>query len=160
MAIEEEVYEEILGKAVTDARERFPQRFMRYNYDKNKGWTELGTVTINDFIEGVYKNYEDNHLMEGDSIMSKEAREASFAANRALQIMYGVAASEDIKRNINNFFDDKKNNAWFEKKGITGDEKTALRKKLTSAVDEQILGADKSKSNKKLVSSIQRIYKD
>lgn len=158
MAIDKNVYEEILNNVVLSAKQGFPERFLRVGYDKEKGWGNYETVTINQFVGEVYTNFESNDFFDEANQVGKEARDASFAASRALQVVYGVCAAEEIKTSLNNFFSDKKNDAWFKEKGITDEEKTALRAELTNAVDERILGADTSRSNQRFVSAVKNIY--
>ena len=158
MAIEKSVYEEILNNVVLSAKQGFPERFLRVGYDKEKGWGNLETVTIGQFVNEVYTNFESNDFFDESNQVGKEARDASFAASRALQVAYGVCAAEEIKTELNDFFNNKKNDAWFKEKGITDEEKTALREDLANAVDERILGEDTSRSNQRFVSAVKNIY--
>lgn len=92
----------------------------------------METVTIRQFVNEVYTNFESNYFFDESNQVGKEAIDASFTASRALQVAYGVFAAEEIKTELNSFFNDKKNDAWFKEKGITDEEKTALREDLAS----------------------------
>ncbi len=156
MAIEKNVLEEILNNAVMNAKKGFPERFLRTGYDHSN----YETVTVDQFVKDVFTRFEDNGFYNEINQTGKEKKDTAFAASRSFQIVYGVCAAEGIKTELNNFFNDKKNDAWFKDKGITDEEKSALREELANTVDERILGADKPESDQKLVSAIKNIYRN
>lgn len=151
--IEKEVYEQVLAKAVEDAKKSFHQIFGTLTNDGI-----IHAKTVEQFIDDVYQGYQEEGIFDKDTLFGKEARDTSFAACRALQILYGLSAGGEIKDNLDKFFNDTKNNEWFESKGITDEEKKSFLDELKNTIDERILGDDHSNSNKKFVQGIKDLY--
>ena len=143
-------FQQILNNAVEKAQNDNPKYMKIFRGDGNAYLEET-----NKFFQKLSDSFvQNNALEESDRSM---IRSAAFA----LRVVNSIDATKKIQKNIEEFFDDEKNNDWFAQQGITtDDEKKQLKEDLTKHVEEQLEVKAHTDAGKKFVQEMKDCYED
>lgn len=151
-------FDHILNYAIQNAKKSCPTT-MEYQVDAGNNEWKTNTVDSDTFFRDMSGAFLENGLLnEGRSWFNTKIQTARSVAF-AMHAINNIDTAGKIKSNIDKFFNDEKNGAWFEEHGLTSDaEKEQFRADLKKHVDEKLEIKTKTNEAQRIINRLKLSY--